>query len=195
MPILIKLDGKYSNSKVNENTIGYCIKSKFTKYYGGSAVFMNNIDLIAQQFKNVQDAYGVQKRPIEHFVLSFNDFSSKNFTIIYQEVNIIAGAISRYLGKRHQNIYSVHLGSENRDFSMEHLIYGPTIDPENLHVHFIINRVSYIDGKMFYGNNNDYWNILNYAKEITPIVLQSEGLKDLIWYGPINEETYFRLKI
>lgn len=195
MPTLIKLDGKYSNENVNKNVISYCIESKFTRYYGGRAVSRSSVDLIAKQFKNIQDAYCKNNRPIEHFVLSFNDSSSKNFSMLDVEVNIIADAISRSIGEKFQNIYAVHSGSENRDFTIEHLMYEPTINHENLHVHFIVNRVSYKDGTMFYGIKQDYWNILNYAKEVTPVILNSEILKELKWFGPIYEETYYRLKI
>lgn len=195
MPTLVKLVGKYSNENVNKNVISYCFKSKYISFYGGRAVFMGSIDSIAEQFKNVQDAYCRNKRPIEQFVLSFNDSSSRDFAMNDVYVNIIARAISCYIGERFQNIYAVHTGSENRDFNIEHLIYGPTVNLENLHVHFVVNRVSYKDGSMFYGNKQDYWNILNYAKEVTPVILNSEIYKDIKWSGPIYEETYYRLKI
>jgi len=192
MPTLIKYIGDYSNIDVNENLIHYCLDSKYEKYYGGSAVLLDSTDSIIKQFKNVQNIYNKsENRPVEHFIISFNDKSSKGLTIIDYEVYLMAKAISYYIGSRFQNVFAVHRGSEKHNNFIYKLIYGPEIDPDNLHVHFTVNRVSYLDGSMFYGNNINYNEILNYARNNMHIILDAYNLKDLKWFGPFTEETYF----
>lgn len=196
MPTLIKYYGEYSNEDVCESLIHYCLDSEYNKgYYGGTGVFMDSNEILTKQFKDIQTVYNKKKKCLEHFIISFNDSSSKRNSVIDFDVYYIADAISRYIGQRFQNIYSVHSGSGNKNFCIHTLMNGPIVNPENLHVHFIINRVSYIDGTMFYGNKRDYIDILNYAKATIPLLLHEEKFKDLIWYGPIFEETYTRLKI
>lgn len=66
-------------------------------------------------------------RIARHFVVSLGS----NSIFLPHEANILARKICEYYCMRFQIVYAVHE------------------DTKNLHIHFVMNTVSYVDGRMF----------------------------------------------
>ena len=192
MPTITAFYGNYDNSDVVDRLINYCFISKYAEslFKGGSAVLMGKTVKIIEQFKLLQNAYNkTEGKLVQHFIISFNDNSCNRITLLNYDAYCIAYMISRYIGTRFQNVFAVHQGSEDKTDCLYNMYHGPDVNPDNLHVHFVVNRVSYIDGKMFYGNKNDYYNIFEFAKQNLHVSLDNSLLSTLKWYGVYYQES------
>lgn len=70
------------------------------------------------------------------------------------------------IGQKYQAIFAVH---ENT---------------ANLHLHLMLNSISYIDGHRYYGTKRDYYTLLNCIKS----VLRSYGIYKLMAVSPLSEK-------
>ena len=167
--ILIVSDD-YQNRDAVYNTINYVFGSEYYQYSGAVGVLWypslrqchnvkaleeneadSNIEFLANSFhavKAVYDKTGGQQ--VVHIVVGFERKDIMNPMLSY----IFAEQFANYIGQRFQVIYGVHQGS---DYSKYYL-----------HVHFIINTISYVDGNRFYDRRGDYFNLGYVAKEIMP---------------------------
>ena len=75
---------------------------------------------------------------LRHFVLAFDGNHSEDLVTIFS----IGERIAEKIAKRYQVAFAIH---ENT---------------ENLHIHFVLNAVSYIDGKRYRGTHEEYKDIL-----------------------------------
>ena len=78
------------------------------------------------------------KKRLRHFVLSFEGNHSEDLGLVYS----IGEKVAEKIGKSYQVVFAVH---ENT---------------ENIHIHFIMNAVSYVDGKRYRGTHEEYRHIL-----------------------------------
>lgn len=134
-PVFAVGNGKYHDQSAIQDVISYCQNPQKTinHYCGGLAV---NYHHAAQQMDDIALAYGKQHGVrLRHMVLSF----SPDEQIHPLRVNWIGRQIAAYYSGRFQIIYAVHE------------------DTENLHIHFVMNMVSYIDGKKYEGGRQDYY--------------------------------------
>lgn len=74
-------------------------------------------------------------RQLRHIIVSPD--TKYNFRLTPQDLYFIALRISAYYSKQYQIVFGVHT------------------DTNNIHIHFIMNTVSYIDGFMYSGNKAD----------------------------------------
>lgn len=117
----------------NKNTGGRC------RYCGGANIDINNAENeIMYIKKRYRKTSGRQAR---HFIVSLGD----EYDFTPYELNEIAMQICGYYMDRFQIMYSVHE------------------DTANLHIHFAMNTVSYIDGKMFSEGPADFQKFKNYV--------------------------------
>lgn len=149
--------GRYHNDDARTNMAEYILNPYKAKhgYIGGAYVNMESIesivhsmDKIAQQFGKTN---GVQLR---HFVLSF----LPQETCDPREACRIGREIMSFVGQEYQAIFAVH---ENT---------------ANLHIHFMLNSVSHVNGDRYYGKRKDYYIMLNGLKAI----LHQHGIHTLI---------------
>ncbi len=137
-------DYKYYNTDAKEKTIEYILNPKKTKsgFIGGIGVSdicpAESMMLVSEYFNK---ADGVQLR---HYVISFDKSELKNPKI----ANDIACKISTYIGRLYQVVFAVHQ------------------DEENLHIHFVANTVSYIDGHRYRGTYSEFYEMMNYITNV-----------------------------
>lgn len=129
----------YKDSNAVESLLHYITRNDKTESYliGGYGIYpYSTLDEIALQFQCVKYGYrktnGVQ---LQHFLISFD---YEEWVSDYQVYNL-AYHVAAYYDGQFQVAYAVHH------------------DTLNVHVHFIVNSVSYVDGhKMDFGKD-DFW--------------------------------------
>ena len=137
-------DGKYMDDYSREDVIAYVLRNDKTPHHciGGAAVNVYNafqeMTLLAQAF------YKDSGLRLRHSVISFEN--SENIGI--NEVDQIARHAIAYYSGAYQIIYAVHE------------------DAEHLHIHLVMNSVSYLDGKKYHGDKKDYYGFINYMKSV-----------------------------
>lgn len=95
--------------------------------------------ILAQVYNNDE---GLRLR---HSVISFE----KNKGITLEEANEIAQKAIQYFGHKYQILYCVHE------------------DTDDIHAHIVMNQVSYQDGHKYHGSKKDYYDFVNYMKDVT----------------------------
>lgn len=81
---------------------------------------------------------------LRHWVVSFSE--EDNVTL--EEVRQIADRSAAFYKSRYQIIYAIHT------------------DTDNIHVHFVMNRISYRDGKAYSGKYSDYYDYRNHLSKL-----------------------------
>ncbi len=132
MACLIFVKESYLNPRSVANTINYATKKCGVQvnYFGGYSVDDRNPRQMIYQFNAVKNAFYKSQenhRQVRHFILSFDEKD----TVTPYEAYLIAHEVASYYSNQFQIVYGVH---ENT---------------ENLHIHFILNTVSYVDGHLF----------------------------------------------
>lgn len=130
MPVLKIVNG-YDNIDAPEKLIDYILRK--ARFFGGCAVDVNHA---AEQMHFVKEAWNaVDGRQMYHFIVSFSD--KELYTIDIDDAVELAQSICNYLGEERQIIYGIHL------------------DTDNLHIHFAMNTVSYLDGRRYASNRGN----------------------------------------
>lgn len=129
---------KYHDLQSKENVIDYIfnLKKMPHNYLGYYGVDIKNpeksIELVSAQFGK---ADGVQLR---YFIISFE--SGELMDIIF--ANIISHQVRKYLNTQFQVVYAAH---EN---------------PANPHIHIVMNPVSHVDGRRYYGIRKERYDLM-----------------------------------
>lgn len=134
---LFKIVNKPYQSKDDlNNLLYYVLNPKKLLYAGGMAVMVTTISDIITQFNTIKSYYRKEDgRQLIHCIISFSDYETNFLT---KEQLIKSGQnFSTDVSQKYQIIYGIH---NNTELS---------------HIHFIINSVSYVDGKRYKGNNED----------------------------------------
>ena len=137
-------DGKYMDDYSREDVIAYILRNDKTPHHciGSAAVnvyhALQEMTLLAQAFH--KDT-GLRLR---HSVISFENCER----IGLKEAEQIARLAIAYYGGAYQIIYAVHE------------------DAEHLHIHLVMNSVSYLDGKKYHGDKKDYYGFINYMRSV-----------------------------
>lgn len=127
MCIVKMVNDSYLNYSGIFNLVNYALTDKRThkrvRYYGGYNV---DIDRADYQMVLVKKYYQKDNgREMRHFVVSFEeDISPYNAWILGWQ-------IAAYFANRYQIVFGVHE------------------DTDKLHIHFVLNTVSFVDGKKF----------------------------------------------
>ena len=98
-----------------------------------------------EQFTRTAQIYGKTNGiHLRHTILSF----MPEERVTPAQAKQIAYEIAAFYADRYQIIFVVHT------------------DSENLNVHFVMNTVSYIDGRKYEGKKKDYYDFQNHAKAV-----------------------------
>ena len=136
--------GKYHDDAALTNVIKYCCNPEKTKsgFVGGYAV--NPLNAISEM-ETVAELYnksnGIRLR---HMVLSFSHRELQNSCGAY----LLACQAAMYYGKDYQIIFCIHE------------------DTKVIHVHFVMNTVSYRSGVKYQGVKKDYYDFQNHLRAI-----------------------------
>lgn len=131
--------GKYTDPNALEAVIAYILQAHKTPSHivGGIGVDLQtaaeSMHAVSQHFRK---EHGVRLR---HFILSFYPQETPKNHIAQK----IAAQICSHIGKQYQIVYALH-----EDAAM-------------LHLHFVFNSVSYVDGYKYHGSKEDYYTLLN----------------------------------
>lgn len=137
-------NGKYRDLHTRNDLINYiCSPSKTTIEYCGYAVTDPNnpvasMDDIALEFNKTT---GVQAR---HFILAFMPGEILSPAIAY----LIGQEFAAWLGQEYQVVFAVHLNTDH------------------IHIHFVTNAISYIDGHRYRGTKAEHYAQLNCLEQI-----------------------------
>lgn len=136
--------GKYTDANALESVIAYILQSHKTPSHiiGGRGVdpktAAESMHAVSQRFRK---EYGIRLR---HFIISFYPQETPQIHIIQK----IAEHICNHIGKRYQIVYALH-----EDAAM-------------MHLHFVFNSVSHVDGYKYHGSKEDYYTLLNFIRGI-----------------------------
>lgn len=116
--------------------------NRFCCYCGGANISPYTAESEMQYIKNYYRKK--EGRQARHFIISLGEYSE----ILPYEANQLALQVCEYYSDRFQIVYSVHE------------------DTENLHIHFVLNTVSFVDGKMFSESTSELHQFKNYVNSI-----------------------------
>jgi len=126
MSILKLVTNPYDSELAAANLVRY-VKNKAV-YYGGGAVDPNHA---AEQMAMVRRVFDQQNGSLMyHFILAFSDVESKHISTA-AELLYDAYTICDYFSSAYQIIFGIH----HKD--------------DRWHIHFAMNRVSFIDGRKY----------------------------------------------
>lgn len=134
----------YKTKESLYNVLQYIVRE--SESLGGCGISILSTDSIYYEFENVKKIWGKEadgKRQVKHFWVTFGR-KEINYKMLLQ----IAWTIAEYYGKRYQVLYGVHTNTDN------------------LHIHYAINTVSFVDGKMLSEWYNEFENLQNEINEI-----------------------------
>lgn len=144
--------GKFNDKNSYRNAIIYILQSQKANHYFGYTG-LNPHDLIESMW-SVSKQFGKTDGVfVRHFIVSFEP-SELNAPEI---ANIIGREIIGYFGKMFQAIYAVHE------------------DEPHLHIHIVVNAVSYIDGRKYTGTYEHFHKFENFLRR----VLRAYGIYSL----------------
>ena len=135
---------KYHDENSLYDVIPYCCNPQKTKS-GYIGCFGASVPYAAEQMDKLAIAYGKAcSIRLRHMMLSFGPGERITPFLAYQ----IAYQAAWYYGREYQILFAVH---ENKQL---------------LHVHFVMNTVSYLDGHKYAGKREDYYEFQDYLIQI-----------------------------
>lgn len=133
-----------------------------------------DIDHAYEQFLLVKKYFcKTSGNPIFHFVVVYD--AKTTWGDHLEVAESISRSIASYFSDRYQMVYCIHKKPCSKKYGGCASVY---------HAHFVMNSVSYIDGKMFSGNKSELYAFLDYIKKVT---------RDTSWhieYGSGKENRY-----
>ena len=146
MAYLKMMNESYFNSNAVENVVHYitghslCTGSATTSIVPDECIF---------QMYTIKAVYGkMSGRQIRHFILAFN---SAYECITMEELQQLGAQIASYYDKTYQVIWAIHISKNN-----------------HWHLHFAMNTVSYMDGRMYREGYGDLINLGTFISAILP---------------------------
>jgi len=116
---------------------------------------ITSIGSAAEEMEQTAISFGknVGKR-LRHSVLSFTPGEN----ILPEQANDFAAEIIKHYAPEYQIVYAVHNNTDN------------------LHIHFVMNQISYVDGHRYRGQKKDYYSFQRHMKRVThlPIILAKD---------------------
>ncbi len=141
---------KYMHNAINYITYGH---TDYDKRYS----LNTDIDNAYEQFLAVKRYfYKTSGNPVFHFVVVYNARSTWGDNI--ERAECISRSIASYFSDRYQVVWCIHEKRTSKKYGGCASVY---------HAHFIMNSVSYIDGRMFSGNHSEIYAFLNHIKKVT----------------------------
>lgn len=136
--------GKYFDENAYHDLNKYIFNHEKAALVGGAGVA--STESAAQEMQQTARNFGKDKgKRVRHSVLSFSE--EENVTT--EQAGKFAQEIIQFYAPEFQITYAVH---ENT---------------EDIHIHFIMNQISYKDGHRYGGKKKDYYDFLKHIKGVT----------------------------
>lgn len=149
MGMLKVIQNTNSSEDYLENAIDYILLKADTVAYGAYGINPLNA---YEQMMIVKQYFGkTSGNQLMHFIVSFSRYVSDVKTALY-----FANRIAQYYGN-YQCVYSVH----------EKAVYYNGRIKSLYHVHFIMNSVSFTDGRMFSQSKGEIGQFKKYIEQVT----------------------------
>ncbi len=130
--------GKYCDATSRYDVINYIMNPDKVKHGICGGVFVN-MDSPAEDMAATARLYGKDTGVrLRHFIVSFSDFDDVRLS----KLGALAYDLASVIANRYQVVYAVH---ENTDM---------------LHIHFVFNSVSHIDGERFGGTRKEFYYLM-----------------------------------
>ena len=140
MPELIVMSRSYSDDMALEAMIRYAGKCRLL---GGYAVNPANAPEEMRLVKALWSKEG--GRQVRHFILSF----AQRERIDPDAAMRLGFEVCKYYGQ-YQSVYGIHT------------------DTDHLHIHWAVNTVSFLDGRMYTGGFEDWYRLRDYIQSLLP---------------------------
>jgi len=135
---------KYQDSDATKEVINYIFNPDKSKreLYGFYQVDPENP---TKSMRDVAKAFGKTTGiQIRHYIISFTKYEINEPIIADQ----IAQEIITYFQDQYQCVYAIHE------------------DTEYLHIHFVCNAISYVNGHRYRGNKAEYYDFISWIKSL-----------------------------
>lgn len=139
MAIIKIVQKSYLTKESMHNLI--CYIERGADFCSGFGISMKDTESVISEFETIKFVWSKSeegRRQVRHLVVSFSDREEQNVMDIIEK---IAWEIAGYYGQSYQVFYGIHNNSMH------------------LHIHFAINTVSFIDGKMLSEGHEDFNNL------------------------------------
>ena len=136
--------GKYFDENSKNDVVNYIIdKNKTLNGYIGSKGFLTQN--YAKEMKENSEKFGKSTGvQVRHFIIGFENYEVRDTEMVYS----IGKRICDYLGNQFQTVFGVHE------------------DTGQLHLHFAMNSISYIDGHRYYGTRKEFYDMKGHINNI-----------------------------
>lgn len=149
VPEIVERTGhrKYHDDAALDTVIDYCLKPAKTPH-GFIGAYGVNLHQAAFEMELLAEVFGKNRGlRLRHFILSFSPTEAQSLgERVYETLDEVARVVAGYYARNYQIIYAVHENSENP------------------HIHFVMNTVSYTNGRKYGGKKRDYYQFLDYIR-------------------------------
>ena len=134
---------KFVDDKAYEDSIRYICNPQKASHIGGYG--LQNISNAAKEMEDTAIAFHKNKgKRVRHSVLSFDQKENITPEQAYEYGRQISAVTNRY-----QTVFSVHTNTDH------------------VHIHFVMNQISFVDGQRYYGTKKDYYEVLKGISSVT----------------------------
>ena len=135
---------KFFDESAYRSAISYATNPEKAAYVGGCNV--SSTRLAAQEMEETAMEFGKENgKKVRHSILSF----AENEHITLEQADHFAQEIIQYYAPDYQMVYAVHS------------------DTDDVHIHFIMNHISCVDGHRYQGKKADYYGFMNHIQKVT----------------------------
>lgn len=155
MAILKLVKETYPTLDDVNNLYHYCFQTN--KMPSGLCGFYGlNSQSVLFSIQKVKEAFHKESGPqVSHFIVSFHPKASITPTLAY----LCAQQIAALYCDRYQVIFAVHEKMNASDY----FLYNETI---YIHIHFIVNTTSFVNGNSFRFDRNNFYQLKNYVEAL-----------------------------
>ena len=133
----------YEDPDCIQNLVNYCFNPAKTQPYlcGAYALNLSNIE---EEMMAIKHLYGKEGgHQVRHFIVSYQPGET-----IAEEILPAAWEIASFYGQRYQIFFAIHQ------------------DEPHIHIHFVLNTVSYVDGLIFSESRADFYKMKNFINQM-----------------------------
>ena len=134
----------YFDSYTLEDGVQYCMKGCYKNLYVSFGANSYNIQSVISSMENVKRGFNNNSgKQMHHFVISIHPYKRMEKDRKIRYATLILYDIGNYfLRKGFQSIGVIHVNQDVNVFNKGILDYE-----ENVHIHFLVNSVSFFDGR------------------------------------------------
>ena len=135
------------------NAVNYAVHGHTP--YGNAESPNVDIEYAVKQMHYVKKYYDKRSgNPVFHFIVVYNTRTAYNI----ERAKSITRSIANYFASRYQIVWGIHEKHMSKRYGSVSSMY---------HAHFVMNSVSYIDGKMFGGSRSEIYAFLEHIKRMS----------------------------